>query len=68
MSLILCLLSTLIALSFMLFDEIIDDEAGHYRKITGYELGYWLWISSNAVMLLGNILIRKNKNALQQGA
>lgn len=65
-SFILSILSVLIAISFMLFDEIIDDEAGHYRKIIGYELGYWLWLCSNAVMFLGNLLIRKNKNALQQ--
>lgn len=67
LSLILSLISTLIAISFLLFDEIIDDEAGHYRKIVGYELGYWLWVSSNCVMLFGNYLIRKNNNALQQG-
>jgi hypothetical protein len=64
-SLIMSLLSTLIALSFLLFDKIIDSEAGHYNKIIGYEIGYWLWVCSNLVMLLGNILIRKNKNALQ---
>lgn len=66
LSLILSLLSTLIAISFLLFDEIIDDEAGNYRKIVGYELGYWLWVSSNCIMLLGNFLIRTTNNALQQ--
>ncbi|UZO79615.1 hypothetical protein NBT05_11690 [Aquimarina sp. ERC-38] len=61
-SLLLSLASFLIASSFLLFDEIIDDEAGHYRKIIGYELGFWLWLSSNGVTLLGNMLIKKKGN------
>ncbi len=58
---LLSLFSTLIALSFLLFDEIIDDEAGHYRKIVGYELGYWLWVCSNLAMLLGNLFNEVNR-------
>ena len=61
LSTILSLLSTLIALSFLLFDEIIDNEGGVYRKIIAYQLGYWLWVSSNMVMLIGNLIIRFKK-------
>lgn len=48
-------------LSFLLFDEIIKNEAGHYGKITGYEIGYWIWILSAVINLTG-ILIVKLKN------
>lgn len=63
LSLIMSVLSTLIAISFLLFDEIIADEAGHYRRIIGYEIGYWLWVSSNGIMLFGNYLIKKISTA-----
>lgn len=63
LSLIMSVLSTLIAISFLLFDEIIADEAGHYSRIIGYELGYWIWVSSNGIMLFGNYLINKISTA-----
>lgn len=50
-------ISFLLSFSFLLFNEIIIDEAGHYSKIVSYELGYWLWISSTIIMVLGNLLI-----------
>lgn len=52
------LVATLICLSFLFFAEVLSDEEGHYRQITSYEPGYWLWLSSSAVMLAGN-MIRK---------
>lgn len=57
--LLMSLASFLFGLSFLLFDEIIKDEAGHYGKITGYESGYWIWLSSSFVNLIGIILIKK---------
>ncbi len=57
-SLLLSSISFLIAISFLFFDEIIVTEAGHYAEITEYRLGYWLWISSILVMIIGNLLIR----------
>lgn len=61
-SLKLSLLSTLIALSFLLFDKVIDDEAGHYKEIIGYRTGYWLWLCSNVSMLIGNLIIKRLEN------
>jgi hypothetical protein len=49
------LLATIISGSFLLFLNVIDDEAGNYDRITGYELGYWLWVSSSLSMLAWNI-------------
>ena len=59
-SFLLSLLSTLIAVSFLIFDEVVITEAGHSSIITRYTLGYWLWIASHSVMLLGNVLLMIN--------
>ncbi len=58
--------SVIFGLSFLLFDEIIKDEAGNYGKITGYALGYWLWILSAVVNLIGVLLIKsmQDRNVL----
>ena len=61
-SLVLSSISLLIGLSFLLFNEIIINEAGNYGEITGYEFGYWLWLLSMATMLIGGIYIQiKNR-------
>jgi len=50
-------------LSFLLFDEIIKNEAGHYGKITGYAIGYWIWILSAIINLIGILIVKYiNKN------
>ncbi|WP_296406084.1 hypothetical protein [Psychrobacter sp.] len=57
LSLILSIVSTLVALSFLTFDEIVINEAGHQAPITKYALGYWLWIGSHTIMVIGNVFI-----------
>lgn len=54
--LLLALASVLFGLSFLLFDEIVKNEAGHFGKITGYEIGYWLWVASAIINLIGIII------------
>ncbi len=44
-------------MSFLLFDEVISDEAGNYSPITQYKLGYWLWVVSSLTMLIGSLLL-----------
>jgi hypothetical protein len=57
------LLSTLLMLSFLLFNRIIDNEAGHYNKIVAYKTGYWLWVLSSMTVLVGAIILTlKGKN------
>lgn len=63
-TLLLSLLSTLLALSFLMFDEVVINEAGHSKAITMYALGYWLWVGSHVVMLLGNVLILSNERSI----
>jgi hypothetical protein len=54
-SLLFSLSATIIALSFLLFNKIINDEAGNYSKIVSYKVGYWLWLSSCCTMLFGSL-------------
>lgn len=50
-------ISVVLMLSFLFFKQIISDEAGNYSKIISYKLGYWLWLLSGGIMLVGSILI-----------
>lgn len=54
-SLYCSIIATLISLSFLIFNEIIADEAGNFRQIISYRLGYWLWLASCLVMVIGNL-------------
>lgn len=54
-SMISSLLALSIGLYFLSFDEIMVNEAGQYKTITDYKLGYWLWILSMVILLIGNI-------------
>lgn len=55
-SLITSLLASLLALSFLFFKEIMDNEGGYASSIISYKLGYWLWLSSCLTMLIGNVI------------
>ena len=55
-SILLSFIALLIALSFLRFNEIIDDEGGNIRQIISYQNGYWFWIASMVVTFIGNIL------------
>ena len=44
----------LLAFSFILFDEVLTSESGHYHKIVSYKSGYWLWLSSSFLMLVSS--------------
>ena len=57
------LLSTSIAVLFLVFDEVVITEAGHSSILIKYALGYWLWIGSHATMVLGNVLIIINEHS-----
>ena len=51
--LVLSSISLLLMLSFLAFDEVLADEAGHYRQIQSLALGYWLWVASALVLVVG---------------
>jgi hypothetical protein len=44
-------LAFLFMTSFLLEKRVLSDENGRTAAITGYGLGYWLWIASAVVMM-----------------
>lgn len=54
---IISMLSAALMLLFLFFKQIISDEAGNYSTIVSYKLGYWLWLLSVGIMLVGSSLI-----------
>jgi hypothetical protein len=52
------LFATLISLSFLKFNVIIEDEAGHSDPITKIGLGYWFWLFSCITAFIGSLTIR----------
>jgi hypothetical protein len=59
------LTASMISISFLKFQVIIENEAGHYNPITKIGLGYWLWLSSCLTTFVGSLTIRllKYKNS-----
>lgn len=47
------LIALLCGLSFLLIDNIIANEGGTKKAITGYDIGYFLWITSLSINFLG---------------
>ena len=58
-ALILSLVSTMLILYFLVFDKVLDNEAGHYIKVSELKLGYWLWLLSSLTILSGSLIITK---------
>ncbi|MCH4554128.1 hypothetical protein [Aestuariibaculum lutulentum] len=58
-SLIFSGISAFFAIIFLFFSEIMKDEAGHYGQITGYKLGYILWLISTLITFIGFIYLIK---------
>ncbi|MCX6180409.1 MAG: hypothetical protein NT150_00585 [Bacteroidetes bacterium] len=52
----------LISLSFLLCTKIADNEGGIPSNIPGYYLGYWLWLCSSFVLVVGNLILFKMRN------
>lgn len=57
-SFILSIMAFILMLSFLLVDEIISNEAGTKSKVVFYGLGYWLWVFSSFIMVLGSLMLR----------
>jgi hypothetical protein len=58
----LSVFSFLLSLSFLMFDSILDNEGGIPHEIISYRLGYWLWVLSHLVMLLGTFVLMLTYN------
>jgi hypothetical protein len=57
-SLVISICAMIFALSFLLFDHILHNDIGHYGKIAELKIGYWLWVSSTVVMVVGNLVLK----------
>ncbi|MBK8874189.1 MAG: hypothetical protein IPN13_09800 [Bacteroidetes bacterium] len=57
LSMFLSVASFLLALFFLVFDSIVDNENGGSHQIVAYKTGYWLWVASHAVMLIGTFIL-----------
>ncbi|MBL0049257.1 MAG: hypothetical protein IPP32_14320 [Bacteroidetes bacterium] len=64
-SFIASIVSTLLSLSFLFFDRVKefnliitgdqnDDPLYRYQTVTGYGLGFYLWVASSLILVLGN--------------
>jgi F0F1-type ATP synthase assembly protein I len=65
-ALTLSIISTVLILLFLVFDKVVDNEAGHYSKLIELKLGYWFWLCSSLSILIGSLIITKmtmNENA-----
>jgi hypothetical protein len=60
-ALILSTISSALILLFLVFDRVVDDVAGHYSKVTNIKLGYWLWLFSSLIIMIGSLIITKRK-------
>ena len=47
--------AVLFALSFLLHSTIVASEAPTYKAVTGYGVGYWLWLASMLIMAAGTL-------------
>ncbi len=57
LSRILSVFALLFSLSFLLFTEIVANEGGGKKEIIAYDSGYWLWLSSCGLNLIGNLIV-----------
>ena len=59
------LAASIMSISFLKFQVIIENEAGHYNPIAKIGLGYWFWLSSCLTTFIGSLTMRilKYKNS-----
>ncbi|QXP78681.1 MULTISPECIES: hypothetical protein [Winogradskyella] len=60
-SLYYSLSALILGISFLFIDEIVMGTNNKYGKITGYGIGYYLWISSFLIMTIRNIFNYKKR-------
>lgn len=58
MALIAMALAFAFALASFLLNKILVDEAGNTAAVIGYDVGFWIWLSSIGVGLLIAVLIQ----------
>jgi hypothetical protein len=59
-SLVLNVIVFVLMLSFLFVNKIIVNDGSTYSIVNFYGLGYWLWVLSSFIMLIGNFIHWKN--------
>lgn len=62
-SLYFSLSALILGLSFLLIDKVVMGTNNIYGNITGYGIGYYLWVSSFLVMTIQNIMTYNKRSA-----
>lgn len=57
-------ISLLLALSFLIINEVVINEAGTVKEVDKYLLGYWLWVLSITIVFVYAIKLNYNKEKL----
>lgn len=61
-SLFVSLGAMLMALSFLLFDQVVSNENGGKQSIESVRAGYWIWLLSALVMAILNVMLIYRRN------
>lgn len=61
-SIVFSFLALLLGLSFLFLNKVIINEGGTQGQVMEYLSGYWLWISSMAVLFIGSLLFFLDQN------
>ena len=64
LSFILSIIAFILMLSFLFVNEIIVNDGSTTSKVNFYGLGYWLWVLSSFIMIVGNIIFKKRDKKL----
>jgi hypothetical protein len=57
-SLVFSTLAMIVSLTFLSFNYVLHNDIGHYSKLLNFQPGYWLWVSSATVMVVGNVVMK----------
>lgn len=67
LSLLAALAALALMMSFLLQTTVISSEAPQYSRIVGYGRGFWLWVGSAAVQVLGSAIAAMPTDFLHVG-
>ena len=62
LSMFMGMTSALLALFFLMFSSIVDNEGAIPHPIISYNMGYWLWVCSTVTMLIGTYVLMYRHN------
>jgi len=61
-SVLAAIIALLLMISFVFQSTVVSSEAPTYSKIVGYGAGFWLWIGSAAIQIVGCVAMLTFRN------